>query len=345
MSYQLKKLAKEGKPGMKAQYEKLKGMHEKRDFYYNVFLLDPSMSSKEVHKESLEKASSTSSTVRGWMTKWEIGKIQGATPELPNFESLCDKAVEGLKERPHEVAEWAAMGIKQYYGEKKLLDKDKQKNQSLMKAVQNVDQLGQQDFEQVERALLPSPSSGTVMLGSQKALVADQPPPAIENTEADVGDTYKKAYKGLKQAINSLGGAVDRLELLKQSLKKAPASEQQAQTSMDALQLLAQEYVPKKTQWLEQLAQYTQIWEGDEAEGNTKVGELSELKKECDSANKSLTKAVAPHKLWAKNNGFSKWSLMAKSRAWERLEQRQPKGLDLDFLRQRKKVWLEENEG
>ena len=39
-----------------------------------------------------------------------------------------------------------------------------------------------------------------------------------------------------------------------QSLKKAPASEQQAQTSMDALQLLAQEYVPKKTQWLEKLS-------------------------------------------------------------------------------------------
>ena len=52
------KLQKQGKGALRNAWEKAKqegSQQAKRDFYYNVFLLDPAVSKKEVHKESLER--------------------------------------------------------------------------------------------------------------------------------------------------------------------------------------------------------------------------------------------------------------------------------------------------
>ena len=80
------------------------------------------------------------------MTKWEIGKLQGAH----EFESLCNQAVEGLEERPHEVKAWAATGMKQYHITKDLATKMKKDNESLVEAQASVGDLQQGDFEHVE---------------------------------------------------------------------------------------------------------------------------------------------------------------------------------------------------
>lgn len=67
-----------------------------------MFLLDPLAAQKTVHKECLEKLQHESSKLKGWVTKWDVGKMQGADPTLAKFEELCDLAVEGLPSRPHE---------------------------------------------------------------------------------------------------------------------------------------------------------------------------------------------------------------------------------------------------
>ena len=93
MKYQLK-----ATPAKKAQFDKCQTNQEKREFYYNVFLLDPNASQKSARKECLERQTTTNTQAAGRTTKPETGKPQGARPEHPEFESLCNQAVEGLED-------------------------------------------------------------------------------------------------------------------------------------------------------------------------------------------------------------------------------------------------------
>ena len=56
-----------------------------------------------VHKTSLEKLQETEKSLYGWMTSFQIAKLQGADPQDPNFTELEKAAVQGLESRPHEV--------------------------------------------------------------------------------------------------------------------------------------------------------------------------------------------------------------------------------------------------
>ena len=56
-----------------------------------------------VHKTSLEKLQETEKSLYGWMTSFQIAKLQGAYPKDPNFTELEKAAVQGLESRPHEV--------------------------------------------------------------------------------------------------------------------------------------------------------------------------------------------------------------------------------------------------
>ena len=71
MSYALKKLEKAGKTEAQGGDQQAK-----RQFYYNVFLLDPSQSQKAVHKESLERLKASETTTKGWFTAVQIGKME-----------------------------------------------------------------------------------------------------------------------------------------------------------------------------------------------------------------------------------------------------------------------------
>ena len=93
--YQLKSLEKAGKSSLKKSFQACQSQQAKRRWYYNIFLLDPAISKKEVHNKSLEKASTENSISRGWVTKWKVGELEGANPQAHDFEELCDGAVEG----------------------------------------------------------------------------------------------------------------------------------------------------------------------------------------------------------------------------------------------------------
>ena len=111
-----------------------------RRWYYNIFLLDPAISKKEVHNKSLEKASTENSISRGWVTKWKVGELEGANPQAHDFEELCDGAVEGLEWKEHPNQSW--------------MEVEKVKNQSLTKSKQSVE-LDADHFAEVESRLQP----------------------------------------------------------------------------------------------------------------------------------------------------------------------------------------------
>ena len=90
VKYQTQTLKKKGKTHLRKAWQEAQsqGQMAKREFYYNIFLLDPDVAHKQVHKESLQRHTEESTVEKGWMTKWKIGKLQGADPSLPNFESV-----------------------------------------------------------------------------------------------------------------------------------------------------------------------------------------------------------------------------------------------------------------
>ena len=102
---------------------KIEGSQQaKRDFYYNIFLLDSSVARKEVHKTSLERFQETEKSVKSWVASFWVAKLQGADPQDPSFKEVEKAAVQGLESRPHEVKAWAGMGIKQYKVKKELAE-------------------------------------------------------------------------------------------------------------------------------------------------------------------------------------------------------------------------------
>ena len=157
LKHQCTTLAKKGKSHLQKAWQEAQsqGQIAKRDFYYNIFLLDPDVAHKQVHKESLQRHTEESTVEKGWMTKWKVGKLEGADPSLPNFESLCDLAVKGFPERRHENEAWAEAGVKQYYFETEVSHLEKLSHESLTKASQQVggEALNDQDFERVEAHL------------------------------------------------------------------------------------------------------------------------------------------------------------------------------------------------
>lgn len=230
--YQLKKLRKSGeKPEMVKAWDEAEGSLQKRQRYYHMFLLDPSCASKQVHKTSLERLTTENTNLKGWVSKWDVGKMQGADSALPNFEELCDAACEGLKSRPHEVKAWADKGIRQYYLVKAQMTAEKHANESLTEAKQSVD-LEEDKFKLCEAALLPDAGPKQVLLGSkQKPVKALANQPAQEQTQESLQEAYSKLLEGLQKASKSLGKAVDNLLLL-QLLCSSTRNRVQAACSM-----------------------------------------------------------------------------------------------------------------
>ena len=297
VGYTLKKLAKAGKTELPEAWKKAQasGQQGKREFYYNVFLLDPEQSTKAVHKESLEKLTVESTTVKGWM---EIGKLQGADPSLKNFEALCDSACEGLPERDHENPAWAKQDIKQYWFEKEKPIEEKRSNESSTRAKQQVS-LENEDFQRAEKALQVDQTNSQVMLGRKAAPkpVADKPERAKEEPE----EAYKKGLVSLQKAVKGFNGTIDKMQVLKSALEKKRFSDSSLQLKATAEELVQvlQKAEEDKSGFSSKLATF-----GPQLEKEDQLEELEAVKKEVEETSRSLNKAVGPHKLWAKNQGL-----------------------------------------
>ena len=100
---QVNSLAKKGKPKLREQFNaaKEKGTQGKREFYYNVFLLDPDVAKKSIHKSSQQVTSTKSSLAKGWMTVSQHAIMLGVDRQDPDFKQLAEAACEGLPIRDH----------------------------------------------------------------------------------------------------------------------------------------------------------------------------------------------------------------------------------------------------
>ena len=307
---QVMKLQKQGKGALRNAWEKAKqegSQQAKRDFYYNVFLLDPAVSKKEVHKESLERLQEKETTTKGWMTQFQVGVLQGADPQDPAFKDLCEAACEGLPERPHEVKKWADKGIKQYYVSKQLNSEESRIKESTTTAKHSVDDLDESNFENVEQALAVKPDSKQFLLtnkkasdGSKKPEVADE-----EGEEATPEEQYSAAYKGAKKAIAAVGAALDKASFLLKTLEQKQKHEPTAQlkSSTEELKKVETEGTKAKNSFLQKLSSFKVTLEQPEM-AESLCGKLNDLQKECEEATKAMNKGQSHHRLWARNAGL-----------------------------------------
>ena len=311
VNYQLKQLQKAGKPSLKKAFDQCKGQQQKREFYYNVFLLSPEVAQKEVHKESLEKATVQSGSEEGWLAKWEVAKKEGVLESNPDFESLADDAVADLPVRDHENPKWAARNIKQYYYTGKLLTQKLHSNQSLTKAKQSVTDLENDHFQQVENALKVEQPIGQIMLGGRPPrLPAPCPaPPEPEPEEGKLEKDYSKAFGSLKKALATLGSGLDKLSMLQESLSKAEGEGKEVPAShKTSLAGAISAWEDKKKHWMKEIGRKYEptMPECEPEQGKTLIAEMDKEKKRMEEDMKSLNKAISPTRLWAKNEGHLK---------------------------------------
>ena len=272
-----------------------------------MFLLDPAVSKKAVHKESLERLQEKETTTKRRMTAYQVGVLQGADPADPDFKDLCQAACEGLKERPHEVEKWAAKGVKQYYAEKELNTEQTKVKESTTKASQHVEDLATEDFQRFEEALSVKPEKRQFMLGGKRPGKAVEEPEKAAGEEETGEQKYKEALKAAKKALASLGSAVDKSSfLLKQMQAKKPemASNAQLQSSIDQLEEVESRNLKLKNARLADLSSYKNELEKREM-AEKHLQSLADLKKTCEEGTKAVQKDMAPHKLWAKNAGIA----------------------------------------
>ena len=305
--YQLQKLEKAGKgSSLRKGWQNVQGQGQmaKRKWYYEVFMLDPEVSKKACHKTSLQEKGAESSLQKGWVTKYVVGKMEGANPNSPDFEELCDAAVTSLESKDHWNPLWAQKGVKLYWYEKRMMDVEKEKSSSSTQVKQEVE-LDTPTFQHVEGLLAYQPPEAERLKLGQRPdpdppRGHEGPPPA---GEPDPCEAYKMALKSLKKAISALSTSLDKGSVLKEAIaQKQNDSDPHVKAHMDSLKQGLVEYGKKKQEWLKRLGTFSQQVDPADAPGS--LEEVNKVKAACEEDLKSLNKAWGPAKLWAKNEGI-----------------------------------------
>ena len=307
---QVNSLAKKGKPQLKELFNaaKEKGTQGKREFYYNVFLLDPDVAKKEIHKSSQQVTSSKSSLAKGWMTVSQHAIMLGV--DDPDFKQLAEAACEGLPMRDHENKALAKLGLKQVYAEVRLLDEDTDERRSTTEACQRLqdEDMTAEQFEHVENALRVAPEAKQFMLGTKgvkSAKTAGALPDKEEEEPEKAEDAYKKYYGRPTGSLTSYGNQIDKTEMQLKSVKNAkllPEHEEQREERIKSLEKAFEAYKKTKNQWMEKNCTLaSSLEEGLEEEtANAKVENVQNLQKELEGEVAALRKNLQAQKqLWS----------------------------------------------
>lgn len=304
---QVMKLQKQGKGTLRNAWEKAKqegSQQAKRDFYYNVFLLDPAVSKKEVHKESLERLQEKETTTKGWMTQFQVS-CRVLTPKILLSRTCVKQPVKAyLKDRMRSRSD---KGIKQYYVSKQLNSEESRTKESTTAAKQCVEDLDENNFENVEQALAVKPESKQFLLTNKKASDGSKKPEVADDSgeEATPEEQYSAAYKGAKKAIAAVGSALDKasflLKTMEQKLKDEPTK--QLKSSTEELKKLETEGTNAKDGFLQKLSSFKVNLEKPEM-AESLCAKLNDLQKECEEASKAMNKGQSHHRLWARNEGL-----------------------------------------
>ena len=93
MAYKLKALSAKGDPKLKDAYAACHTQQQKRQFYYEHFLLDPSVSEKTVLKKDSEQQHDIEDVHDGWFTMEKIAEFKGILPSCEKYQEKCQACV------------------------------------------------------------------------------------------------------------------------------------------------------------------------------------------------------------------------------------------------------------
>lgn len=151
---------------------------------------------------------------------------------------------------------------------------------------------------------MAAPESNQVVLG-KKSLKK-----AVENEgddqEANPEEVYKQAYLSLSKAVKAFSSTLDKLLVLKEALNNKHAAEpsEQLEASLKELKSLQKLHEENKSKWVTQIGAFTPSVDGSSASDGKLTKKLQILKDNVEKNYKDLSKALNPHKLWAKNAGL-----------------------------------------
>ena len=272
MSQRLKALKEKGKPELKEQYSLCKTQQEKRDFFYNVYMLDPEVSSKKVRKQDSDKQKEQVSTMEGWWTKEQIAKDKGILPHMDNYKALTDASVAGLQERPHEDEQLAKLGVMQYeytFVEKKT----KHSREQELQLQEHVDDVGIEDFNAMRLALSGGPKQKTISSKAGKE-VAD---PSVQSECSGIDM--------VKEVLSQVAGFDDMVKGYQQYCDQAQKK----------LQKLWKDTMPELVAFP---SKAEKLAEGDL---ESKAEELQALAQKILQGHKDIKKQLTVIKTWATN--------------------------------------------
>ena len=302
MAQKLGRLDKKGKPELKEQYSQCKTQAEKSDFFYNVYLLDPEVSSKQVKKLDSDKQKEQVSTMEGWWTKEQIAQDKGILPHMDNYKALTDASVAGLQERPHEDEQLAKLGIKQY--EYTFVEKKKKHSKEQELALQeHVEDVDTSDFVAMRLALGGGPKQKTITTKGASASVAGGSLPGGGNEhQVKPEELYKQQYKKTKGALSGVQSECNGIDMVKEVLSQVAGFDdmvkgyqQYCDQAQKKLQKLWKDSMPELVTFpakAETLAE-------DQVE--SKAEELQALGVKILEGHKDIKKQLAVIKAWASN--------------------------------------------
>ena len=303
MHQKLKTLKQKGDSTLLEKYQNCGTQAEKRNFYYNIYMLDPSVSAKAVLKKDLDMQGTVTTEQEGWWTQDQICGHKGVLPHNPRYQELAGAAVAGLEERPHEDPELAKLGLKQY---KFCVVEHKAKSKKMqgLELKESVTDVDTEDFSAMRLAVSGGPKQ--VMIGHKK----DKETPKDkegENVNSDheeeaLAEKYKTAYKKARAALNSVTSELSGLEVVEGKLagvlghdKMKVAYKEQLESSMELLKNAKQDALKR----FKEFPGKVDSGDGDKAE---KVLEkVQELTQECVAELKKVKKATSAIKKWVEN--------------------------------------------
>ena len=225
MAYKLKALSAKGDTKLKEGYAACRSQQEKRQFYYEHFLLDPSVSEKTVLKKDSEQQRDIEDVIDGWFTMEKIAEYKGILPSCDKYQEKCQACVKGLSSRKHEDQNLADLGVLQYKYTVRTSKKQVRKTKELS-LEEGVGQLQTEDFQQIRQALHSGPtqrmignkSSGSNKPGLDKAHQNTEEEEQ-ETAEVDWAVAFKAAGKKVKAGLVSVASEIHTCEVMLSKVK------------------------------------------------------------------------------------------------------------------------------
>lgn len=294
MNQKLKALTKAGKTALPQAFAKCKSQAEKRQFFYEVYLLDPEISAKRVAKKDLQAEEDRDDTQKGWFTDDEIASFKGIFfhRSESDYSSLKKACVQDLLERDHEDENLAKLGIKQYYFEHCKTFSSSSKKREL-ELEENVQDVSQEDFEEI-RKKLKGATTQKMISGGQSGRLPGEGKDKEAEVRIDHEQNYKDQRKKLTGHLTQVSTELSTVELLKLSLGKNLKKHKMASVVLEQVVELEGKLSSCKKEVMENQQKFPRQPEKDHEELASKLAEvvasisekLRPLKRELSSHNK-----------------------------------------------------------